>query len=121
MRAASVNKAVGYNYPIVVADVGNASSLNAMAARAVVVIACVGPFRFFGEPVVRACVESGAHYVDITGEPVSVGARNTFATACRLEATRSAGATLRFAASWRSGRPACTCINGSLRSGLWRG
>ena len=25
--------------------------------------------RFFGEPVVEACVEGGAHHVDISGEP----------------------------------------------------
>jgi short subunit dehydrogenase-like uncharacterized protein len=32
----------------------------------------VGPFARYGEPVVRACVEEGAHYVDITGEPAFV-------------------------------------------------
>lgn len=26
-------------------------------------------YRFFGEPVVKACVENGAHHVDISGEP----------------------------------------------------
>lgn len=26
-------------------------------------------YRFFGEPVVRACVENGAHHIDISGEP----------------------------------------------------
>jgi short subunit dehydrogenase-like uncharacterized protein len=25
-------------------------------------------FRFYGEPVVKACVEGGTHYVDINGE-----------------------------------------------------
>lgn len=33
------------------------------------VINCVGPFRYFGEPVVQAAIEGGCHYVDITGEP----------------------------------------------------
>uniref|UniRef100_T1GBJ1 Saccharopine dehydrogenase NADP binding domain-containing protein n=1 Tax=Megaselia scalaris TaxID=36166 RepID=T1GBJ1_MEGSC len=28
-----------------------------------------GPYRFFGEQVVQACIKSGAHYVDISGEP----------------------------------------------------
>lgn len=26
-------------------------------------------YRFYGEPVVKACVENGAHHIDISGEP----------------------------------------------------
>lgn len=26
-------------------------------------------YRFYGEPVVKACIENGAHYIDICGEP----------------------------------------------------
>ncbi len=40
-----------------------------MASRARVVLNCVGPYRFFGEQVVRACLAGGAHHVDISGEP----------------------------------------------------
>lgn len=29
----------------------------------------IGPYRIYGEPVVRACVEAGTDYVDVTGEP----------------------------------------------------
>jgi short subunit dehydrogenase-like uncharacterized protein len=32
------------------------------------VINCAGPFTRFGEPVLRAAVETGTHYVDTTGE-----------------------------------------------------
>jgi short subunit dehydrogenase-like uncharacterized protein len=32
------------------------------------VIACAGPFRLHGEPVLAAAVESGTHYLDTTGE-----------------------------------------------------
>src|SRR5204862_4727558 len=32
------------------------------------VINCAGPFTLHGEPVVRAAVETGTHYVDTTGE-----------------------------------------------------
>jgi short subunit dehydrogenase-like uncharacterized protein len=32
------------------------------------VIHCAGPFTRYGEPVVRAAVETGTHYLDITGE-----------------------------------------------------
>jgi len=55
--------------PIVLCDCGDSASLNKMASSARVVLNCVGPYRFYGEPVVEACVEAGAHHVDISGEP----------------------------------------------------
>lgn len=54
---------------IVVADCKDEEGLKKMAAQAKVVISCVGPYRFYGEPVVKACVESATNYVDISGEP----------------------------------------------------
>ncbi|XP_068182430.1 saccharopine dehydrogenase-like oxidoreductase [Antennarius striatus] len=54
---------------IIVADVGEPDSLAAMCKQAVIVLNCVGPYRFYGEPVVKACVENGAHHIDISGEP----------------------------------------------------
>ncbi|XP_075906139.1 saccharopine dehydrogenase-like oxidoreductase [Nelusetta ayraudi] len=54
---------------IIVADVGEPDSLAAMCKQAVIVLNCVGPYRFFGEPVIKACVENGAHHIDISGEP----------------------------------------------------
>ncbi|XP_072396596.1 saccharopine dehydrogenase-like oxidoreductase [Diabrotica undecimpunctata] len=54
---------------IIVADVKDYDSLVKMAKRAKVVINCCGPYRFFGYPVVKACVEAGTHYVDVSGEP----------------------------------------------------
>jgi short subunit dehydrogenase-like uncharacterized protein len=29
----------------------------------------LGPYRFLGEAVVRACLAAGSHYMDISGEP----------------------------------------------------
>uniref|UniRef100_D3TLJ2 Putative saccharopine dehydrogenase n=1 Tax=Glossina morsitans morsitans TaxID=37546 RepID=D3TLJ2_GLOMM len=55
--------------PIIVADVDDESSLLQMARRCHVLVNCVGPYRFYGEPVVRACIESGTHHVDVSGEP----------------------------------------------------
>lgn len=55
--------------PIIIADVKDEESLKAMAARAKLIINTCGPYRFFGEPVVKACVEMGAHHVDVSGEP----------------------------------------------------
>lgn len=54
---------------VIVADVGEPDSLAALCKQAVIVLNCVGPYRFFGEPVVKACVENGAHHIDISGEP----------------------------------------------------
>ncbi|CAL8316440.1 unnamed protein product [Merluccius merluccius] len=54
---------------VIVADVSMEESLALMCQQAVVVLNCVGPYRFFGEPVVKACVENGAHCIDICGEP----------------------------------------------------
>ncbi|RXN27351.1 saccharopine dehydrogenase-like oxidoreductase [Labeo rohita] len=54
---------------ILIADVSDPDSLAAMCKQAVIVLSCVGPYRFFGEPVVKSCVESGTHCIDISGEP----------------------------------------------------
>lgn len=54
---------------VIVADVSNESSLNAMCSSTNIVLNCVGPYRFYGEPVVKAAVENSCHYLDISGEP----------------------------------------------------
>ncbi|MQM00388.1 hypothetical protein Taro_033118 [Colocasia esculenta] len=55
--------------PIVRADVSDPPSLLSVCRQARLVLNCVGPFRIYGEPVVAACVEAGADYLDICGEP----------------------------------------------------
>ena len=50
-------------------DVANATSLQQLAKASTLVLNCVGPYRHYGEPVVKACVEAGTHYVDVCGEP----------------------------------------------------
>jgi short subunit dehydrogenase-like uncharacterized protein len=42
--------------------------LRRLLGDASVVIDCAGPFVRYGEPIVRAAVETGTHYVDTTGE-----------------------------------------------------
>jgi len=54
---------------IIEADVDHQESLNELAQKAKVVITTVGPYITYGEPLVKACVEHGCHYVDLTGEP----------------------------------------------------
>nr|XP_002125674.1 saccharopine dehydrogenase-like oxidoreductase [Ciona intestinalis] len=69
-----ISTAVGENedeiqVEVIIADVKDFQSLVLMCSRARVVLNCVGPYRFFGEPVVKACVEAKTNYVDISGEP----------------------------------------------------
>lgn len=54
---------------LIIADTDDAASLAAMAASARVLITTVGPYLRYGEGALRACVEAGTHYVDLTGEP----------------------------------------------------
>ncbi|KAE9548000.1 hypothetical protein FO519_008793 [Halicephalobus sp. NKZ332] len=57
------------NLPIIIADSGNEKSLGEMAKQAKVIVNVVGPYRLYGEAVVKAAVENGASHVDISGEP----------------------------------------------------
>lgn len=53
---------------MVVARLDETSSMDQLTASAHVVIAAAGPFDIIGTPVVDACVRTGTHYVDISGE-----------------------------------------------------
>lgn len=54
--------------PVIIADANDEKTLNQMASKARVIINCVGPFNFYGEEVVKACINQKAHLVDIAGE-----------------------------------------------------
>ena len=58
------------NTELVVADATDPISLLKAVRRAHVVASCAGPFSRLGTAVVDACVRSGTHYADITGETV---------------------------------------------------
>ncbi|XP_078085647.1 saccharopine dehydrogenase-like oxidoreductase [Mustelus asterias] len=53
----------------IICDINDPLSIEAMCQQGSVILNCVGPYRFFGEPVVKACIESGTHCVDVSGEP----------------------------------------------------
>ncbi|XP_057324003.1 saccharopine dehydrogenase-like oxidoreductase [Microplitis mediator] len=57
------------NIPIIIADVKDEESLKKMAEKCKIVVNCCGPYRFYGEPVVKACIAAGTHHVDVSGEP----------------------------------------------------
>jgi short subunit dehydrogenase-like uncharacterized protein len=59
----------GKKLPIVVADAGDDASLRVMCSACKVVASTVGPYALFGEPLVRACAQTGTDYCDLTGEP----------------------------------------------------
>jgi short subunit dehydrogenase-like uncharacterized protein len=71
-KLATVRDAIGApaDTPLIVADAGDPSSLKAMVARTRSVITTVGPYQFYGNDVLAACVEAGVDYFDLCGEPL---------------------------------------------------
>jgi len=60
-------------YPhIIIADISNYPTIESMCRSTHVLLSLAGPFIKLGEPIVRACVDHGTHYGDITGETVWV-------------------------------------------------
>ena len=60
-----VNKDVG----LIVCDVKDELSLLEMANQGKIVMNCVGPYRFSGDAVVKACLAKNTHHIDVSGEP----------------------------------------------------
>lgn len=56
------------DWPLLVADAGDRSSLRELAQAARVLATTVGPYRRYGLPVLEACATAGTHYADLTGE-----------------------------------------------------
>jgi short subunit dehydrogenase-like uncharacterized protein len=54
--------------PVKVATLDDEASLRSLLADSAAVIDCAGPFTRYGEPVLRAAVETHTHYLDTTGE-----------------------------------------------------
>jgi short subunit dehydrogenase-like uncharacterized protein len=59
-------EATGHEYRV--ASIDDDKSLRALLDGADVLINCAGPFTIAGEPVVKAAVDAGVHYIDSTGE-----------------------------------------------------
>lgn len=55
-------------FPHRVADAERPETLRALCEGAKVVVDTAGPFTTYGEPVVRAALSAGAHFLDTTGE-----------------------------------------------------
>ncbi|XP_012338754.2 saccharopine dehydrogenase-like oxidoreductase [Apis florea] len=55
--------------PIFIADLKDEESLKKMTSQAKVLINCCGPYRFYGEPIIKACIATHTHQIDVSGEP----------------------------------------------------
>ncbi|GGZ33834.1 saccharopine dehydrogenase [Streptomyces inusitatus] len=55
--------------PLIEADADDPEALRRLAGSAEVVATTVGPYLWYGEPLVAACAEAGTDYLDLTGEP----------------------------------------------------
>ncbi|MEU8576502.1 saccharopine dehydrogenase family protein [Streptomyces asoensis] len=60
---------LGVDVGVLSADVSDPASLRALAEHARVVATTVGPYVSYGEELVAACADTGADYLDLTGEP----------------------------------------------------
>ncbi|MFI7498722.1 saccharopine dehydrogenase family protein [Streptomyces sp. NPDC049687] len=60
---------LGVEVGVVRADVAEPASLRALAEHARVVATTVGPYVEYGEDLVAACADTGADYLDLSGEP----------------------------------------------------
>ena len=63
---------MSYRPDIVIADVTDRSSLDAMTKDTVVLMNAAGPYDWYGQQVVESCLQNHCHYLDITGEPAFV-------------------------------------------------
>ncbi|MTI12736.1 saccharopine dehydrogenase family protein [Sansalvadorimonas verongulae] len=61
-------KAGADDIPLLIADADDEQAIQAMCRKTRVVISTVGPYALHGTTLVKACVESGTDYCDLTGE-----------------------------------------------------
>lgn len=64
----SVKAQIGVNVDVLVADSEDQIAIDAIVSQTRVLLNTAGPFAFYGNAIVDACVRLGTHYVDITGE-----------------------------------------------------
>jgi short subunit dehydrogenase-like uncharacterized protein len=55
-------------YPFEVADINDRPALLGLLKKGQLVIHCGGPFQYTARQMAEACLETGTHYTDITGE-----------------------------------------------------
>ena len=73
---------LGVDWPLILADAADPTSLADLAASTTAVATTVGPYAKYGLPLVLACAEAGTSYADLTGEVLFV--RDSAAAAHKL-------------------------------------
>ena len=70
-KLASVRTALGIpdSVDLVSVDSDDAASVGQMVSDCKVVITTVGPYKLYGEELIKQCAEQGTDYVDLSGEP----------------------------------------------------
>ncbi len=70
-KLAAVRDEVGApaDTPLVVTDLADPASLQALMAQTRLVLTTVGPYQLYGNELVAACAAAGVDYVDLCGEP----------------------------------------------------
>ena len=58
-----------YSVDTIISDSFNRESLNKMCSQGTLIISTVGPYDIYGKMLVKACIDNGTHYLDLTGEP----------------------------------------------------
>jgi short subunit dehydrogenase-like uncharacterized protein len=71
-RLEAVRARLGRDWPVIVADAGDAAAVRRLAESARVVISTVGPYAKYGRLLAHACAAAGTDYVDLTGEVLFV-------------------------------------------------
>jgi short subunit dehydrogenase-like uncharacterized protein len=68
----SVRDAIGASAdtPLIAADSSDAGALKAMVEQTRSVLTTVGPYQWYGNDLIAACVADGTDYLDLCGEPV---------------------------------------------------
>lgn len=71
-KLAAVRDAIGApaDTPLIIADASDVASLKAMVEQTKSIISTVGPYQFYGNELLAACVEQGTDYFDLCGEPL---------------------------------------------------
>jgi short subunit dehydrogenase-like uncharacterized protein len=54
---------------IILCDIDDIPSIDALTSRAKIVLNTIGPFNWYGRYVIASCIRNHCHYLDITGEP----------------------------------------------------
>jgi short subunit dehydrogenase-like uncharacterized protein len=69
VKLEGLRRDLGVEVDVILADSGDRDALDALVGQTRCVASTVGPYAKYGSELVAACVDSGTHYCDLTGEP----------------------------------------------------